>query len=190
MVNVVHLALVVLEVDEVLTTSTNVFAGKRGLLKRRCPMQACGSASRDRHREIVTLGVEEQVLEVLECNGGSPDAADIDLHNCLFRALDLVDEQRVPKERTDDDVVNEDGVERISFAERAVRDRLFRDLLVALNDDLPVSMSTMSQAQTFPINSPSRNGNDGELDLLLHTVDHHGLGREHVCLRHLADECS
>ena len=66
MVDVVDLALVVLEVDEVLHDPQDVLTRQRGLLQREVQPQLVVDLETPHLREVVALGVEEQVLEVRE----------------------------------------------------------------------------------------------------------------------------
>ena len=67
--------------------------------------------------QVVALGVEEQVLEVLQRRvvrrRVTAAQAPVDLDDGLLGGLDLVDEQRVAQEGADEQVVDEQDVQSL-----------------------------------------------------------------------------
>ena len=91
-------------------------------------------------RQVVALGVEEQVVEEVGRRLGrrriARAQAAVDLHDRLLGGLDLVQHQRVAQVRADVEVVDEEDLELLDAALEELVDLLLGDLLVALEDDL------------------------------------------------------
>ena len=91
-------------------------------------------------REVVALGVEEQVVEEvrrrLERRRIARAQAAVDLEDRLFGRLDLVGEQRVAQVAADVEAVDEEDLELLDAALAELVELRLGDLLVALEDDL------------------------------------------------------
>ena len=91
-------------------------------------------------REVVALGVEEQVVEQvlrrLQRGRIARAQAAVDLHDRLVRRLQLVGDQRVAQVRPDVQVVDEEDLELVDAVLAQLVELRLGDLLVALEDDL------------------------------------------------------
>ena len=91
-------------------------------------------------REVVALGVEEQVVEQrlrrLERRRITRAQAAVDLHDRLFGRLELVGEQRVAEVAADVEAVDEEDLELLDARLAELLELGRGDFLVALEEDL------------------------------------------------------
>ena len=131
-------ALAVLEVDQVADDLEDVALGEDLAVERLLEAELEVQLEAADLRQVVALGVEEQVAEQV---GGrlrrrriTRAQAPVDLHDRLLGRLDLVDHQRLAQVRTHVEVVDEEDLELLDAALEQLVDLLLGDLLVALED--------------------------------------------------------
>ena len=121
-------------------------------------------------REVVALGVEEQVVEErlrrLERRRIARAEAAVDLHDRVFGRLHLLGEERVAEVGADVEAVDEEDLEALDarFAERSSLASVTSSLTSRMTS--PVSLSTTSCAATLPTSSSASIGEAIELRVL------------------------
>ena len=114
-VDVVDRALAVLEIDEVADRLEDVALGEDGVVQRLVQLELVVQLQAADLRQVVALGVEEQVVEQvlrrLQRGRITRAQAPVDLHDRLVRRLQLVGDQRVAQVRPDVQVVDEEDLE-------------------------------------------------------------------------------
>ena len=132
MIDVVDRALAVLQIDEVLHRLKDVFATERrlgetrALIFREILVELVVQLHATDRREVVALGIEEQVeegLRRLERGRIARPEASVDLHDGVFRRLHLIRDERVPEVRANVQAVDEEDLNwpDVGFAERLHR---------------------------------------------------------------------
>ena len=105
-------------------------------------------------RQVVALGVEEQVLEqrlgAIERRLIARAEAAIDLHHRFVRTLQLVDQQRVAEVRADVEVVDEQHFDALDAAVAQLVELRFRQLLVALEENFAGRVVDHVARRNFP----------------------------------------
>jgi hypothetical protein len=135
MVDVVDLADAVLQLDQIAHHLEDVLAAQRALLQRHLELELVVQLQAADLRQIVTLGIEEQVVEERGRGLGRGRIAGtqppVDLQDGFLRIGDLILEQRVPERRPDVGVVHEQQLEARGAAAAQQLELLVGDLLVA-----------------------------------------------------------
>src|SRR5581483_8823344 len=139
-VDVVDLAVAVLELDQVADDLEDVLAPERALIERHVELQLEVELEPPDAREVVALGVEEEVVEErgrgLRGRRIAGTEAAVDLEDRVLGARDLVLEERVAERRSDVGVVEEEHLELVDAARAERLQLLLGDLLVRRDDDL------------------------------------------------------
>src|SRR5690606_6585880 len=117
-VNVVHLAAAVFQVDKLFDHRENVFFGQRAVIHRRLfkrNVEAMIDLETTDLREIVSLRIEEQAMEESFSSVSrwrlTRTEAFIDFDQSLFTRVDLVDQQCIAQERPNSHSIKENHVE-------------------------------------------------------------------------------
>src|SRR5262249_45401608 len=119
-VDVVDLAVAVLQLDQVADDLEDVLAPERSLVERDADLELVVQLEATDTGEVVALGVEEEVVEERGRGLGRRRIAGtepaVDLEDRVLGLLDLVLEQRVPQRRTDVHVLEEQHLELVDAA--------------------------------------------------------------------------
>ena len=139
-VDVVDHAAAVAQLDEVAHGLQDVALGEHRVVQGLVQVELVVQLEPADLRQVVALGVEEQVVEqVLGGVDGRRIARTqpaIDLHDGLFRALQLVAEQGVAEIRPDVEVVDEQDLELVDAAPAQLVELGLAEFLVALQEHL------------------------------------------------------
>ncbi len=115
-IDVVDRALAVLQIDEVANRLEDVALGQHAILERLVDLELVVQLQAADLREVVALGVEEQVVEQCERGLGrgwvTRAQAPVDLHDRLVGRRQLVGDQRVAQVAADVEPVDEQHLER------------------------------------------------------------------------------
>ena len=124
-IDVVDRPLAVLQIDQVADRLEDVALGQDGVVERLVELELVVQLQAADLRQVVALGVEEQVVEQvlrrLERRRIARAQAAVDLHDRLVGRLELVGEQRVAQVRADVEVVDEQDLELRRCRARAAR---------------------------------------------------------------------
>ena len=133
-------ALAVLEVDQVADRLEDVALGEDGVVERLVELELVVQLEAADLREVVALGVEEQVVEQvlrrLERRRIARAQAAVDLHDRLVGGLQLVGDERVAQVRADVQVVDEEDLELVDAVLAQLVELRLGELLVALEEHL------------------------------------------------------
>src|SRR5436190_2882552 len=139
-VDVVDLAVAVLELDEVADDLQDVLAAQRPLIEGHVDLELVVQLEASHAREVVTLGVEEEVVEEggRGLRGGriARTQPAVDLEDRVLGLLDLVLEERVAERGTDVGVLEEEDLHLVDAALAEELELLVGDLLVGREQDL------------------------------------------------------
>jgi len=139
-VDVVDLAVAVLELDQVADDLQDVLAPERPLVEGDAQLQLVVELQAPDAREVVALGVEEEVVEEggRRLRGGRVARAEpaVDLQDRVLGLLDLVLEERVAERGADVGVVEEEDLHLVDAALAEDLELLVGDLLVGCEQDL------------------------------------------------------
>ena len=139
-VDIVDRPLTVLQVDEIANGFQDVALGQHDRVQGFVQLELVVQLQPTHLRQVVALGVEEQVVEqVLRGFQGwriAGTQAAIDLEDSLVRRLELVRDQGIAQVRTDVEVVDEQNAEAIDPMFPQLVQLGLAQLLVALKDDL------------------------------------------------------
>src|SRR5262249_33979983 len=134
-VDVVDLAVAVLELDEIANDFQNVLAPERALVEGDVQFELEVELQATDAREVVALGVEEEVVEErrrgLRCGRVARAEPAVDLQDRVLWLLDLVLQERVPERRPDVHVVEEEDLDLVDAALAQLLELVVRDLVVA-----------------------------------------------------------
>ena len=161
-VDVVDHAAAVAQLDQVADRLEDVALGEDLGLDRLVDLELVVQLEPADLRQVVALGVEEQVVEQrlrrVEGRRIAGPQAPVDLHDRLFRALELVGEQRVAQVRTDVEVVDEEDLDALDAAVAQLVELGLGELLVALEEHLAGVLVDDVRAETLPTSSSSSIG--------------------------------
>src|SRR2546426_635109 len=139
-VDVVDLAVAVLELDEGADDLQDVLAAQRPLIEGHVDLELVVQLEASHAREVVALGVEEEVVEEggRGLRGGriARTEAAVDLEDRVLGLLDLVLEERVAERGADVGVVEEEDLHLVDATLAEELELLVGDLLVAREQDL------------------------------------------------------
>src|SRR5262249_27799445 len=137
-VDVVDLAVAVLQLDQVADDLEDVLAAERPLVDRAVDLELVVQLEPPDAQEVVALGVEEEVVEERggRLRGGRITGAEtaVDLEDRFLGLLDLVLEERVPERWPDVHVVEEEDLDLVDAALAELLELLVGDLLVGRED--------------------------------------------------------
>src|SRR5262249_42712447 len=136
--DIVDHAAAVAQLDQVANRLEDVALGQDLGLDRLVDLELVVELQTADARQVVALGVEEQVLEqrlrAIERRLIARAEAAIDLHDRLVGALELVGEQRVAQVRADVQVVDEQDLDLLDAAIAQLVELGLGQLLVALQE--------------------------------------------------------
>ena len=132
-------AAAVAQLDQVADRLEDVALGEDLRLDRFVDLELVVQLQATDARQVVALGVEEQVVEQrlrrIERRLITRAQAAIDLHDRLVGALELVGEQRVAEVRADVEVVDEENLDLLDAAIAQLVELGLGQLLVALEEN-------------------------------------------------------
>ena len=142
-------------------------------------------------RKVVTLGVEEQVLEVLKrcvvCGRIAAPETPVDLDDRIFDRADGVHLQRVPKEASHEHAVDEQHLDFLDTVGKKSDDGLVRDFFVALDQNSTGVHIDDVVGRDLASDGLFVDGNYSHFDFTLNSIHHADFLGEHAGLPHLAE---